>query len=289
MSVQRTPERPSTSSNMARSPEATKRQLSDSAPPNADEKRRKEAAEAPSWSIALFGQMNEKMDSLAAKVDGVEDKLSALDVVSERVDIIEDDVARLFDEVANINISMKTLQDANKLLRAKVKELEENKASKEEVAKNTDSSLRNTITVCGVAMEGPENHWELTKAALARALTEITPEDYTYKYWFRAIQRAHRGKIEEGKIPIIHAIFVSWADKDYVCNLFLGDNPAPNPRKLEIYKKHSKHTEARIKLAVERRKQIREHDKMIKSYVKYPADLMVKKVGEKRYTCVQKF
>ena len=79
--------------------------------------------------------------------------------------------------------------------------------------------------------------------ALAAALAKISP-DYPQKYWVRAIQRAHRGKQADGKVPVIHCKFESWADIDFLTNAFRGDD-AVNPGNLELYEKHCAHTEAR--------------------------------------------
>ena len=167
--------------------------------------------------------------------------------------------------------------------------MEATKADSVWVASIHDEQLRNSMTVCGVKKEPGEKNWTGTKAALAAALDKITPEEFTQCYWVRAIQRAHREKQSEGRIPVIHCKFVSLADHDYVMNLFRGVDAVPNPDKLEFYEKHCAQTEARRKKAVFKRSAVRAQNKAIKVYIKYPADVMVKKPGETRYTCIQKF
>ena len=291
MSTPRTPTKPASSSVTT---ESQKRMLSDSAE-LPEEKRQKDDG-TPQWALKLFGEMGSlreevslKLTDLDAKVSRVDEKLSALEIMNERIDEMEGAVATNTDNIAKIRADIYELRENNNFLREKVEQLEIGKASNEKVAKLQDEQLRNSITVCGVAKATNEKNWKDTKNALVKALNLITPGEYNERYWFRAIQRAHRGKQQPGKIPVIHTKFVSWADKDYILNLFLGSDAPHNPSGIEFYDKFSEETQERRKLALARRKIIRGRDKVIKAYIRFPADLMVMRPGEVRYTCEQKF
>ena len=249
---------------------------------------------------SIENKLEQKVGSTLARVEdkleSVEAKLGAIEGLNARMGEIEDQVTANVDDIENIQENMsrlltdnKKLFAENKQIRETLKKLEDSKADSSWVASIHDEQLRNSMTVCGVKKGPNETYWKGTKATLATALAGLTGEEYSQRYWIRALQRAHRGKETEGKIPVIHCKFVSWADHDMVMNLFRGDDAVPNPDKLEFYEKFSDHTDDRRKKAVVKRTAVRANDKSIKSYIKYPADVMVKKPGETRYTCVQKF
>ena len=278
-------------------PDSSKRLLSDSAPGNDDSKRLKpEPAAAPAWAAALINSMDARFTKLDEKLASVDEKLGTFEGLNMRVGEMEEQVTANTDEIEDIKEGMaklfaenKKLFAENQQLREGIKKLEDTKADSIWVAGIHDEQLRNSLTICGVKKGPGERHWYQTKQILAAALDKLTPAEYPERYWIRAIQRAHRGKQIEGKIPVIHCRFVSWADLDYLMNLFWGDDAVPNPDNLEMYEKHCAHTETRRKKALFKRTSIRAGNNDIKSYIKYPADVMVKKTGESSYTCVQKF
>jgi hypothetical protein len=241
-------------------------------------------------------QQQQQLSNLENKLESVNTKLGAIEGLNARCGEMEDQVTANVDDIEGLRSDMSKVQldqqklfNENKELRDAIKKLEEGKADVGWVAGIHDEQLRNSLTVCGVAKGPNEKYWTGTKATLAEALEKITPAEYTKRYWIRAIQRAHRGKITEGKIPVIHCKFVSWADLDIVVNLFKGEDAVPNPDGLEFYEKFCGPTDERRKKAVTRRTSIRAQNKEIKAHVRYPADLMVKRPGDKSYTCVQKY
>ena len=289
MSTPRTPPRTTEST-----VDSAKRNLSASAPSNDDQKRQKAEAEAPAWAASFFDNMDSKFTSLETKLGSLSDKIDAMEGLHSRVGELEEQVTANSDELEGMQESMARLFAENKKLFAEnaqlregMAKLEATKADSGWVASIHDEQLRNSLTVCGVERKPTEKSWNDCKMALAAALAKISP-DYPQKYWVRAIQRAHRGKQADGKVPVIHCKFVSWADIDFITNAIRGDD-AVNPGNLELYDKHCAHTEARRKKAVLKRSIVRGADKNIKAFVKYPADLMVKKPGDQRYNCIQKF
>ena len=285
--MNRTPPRPTA--------EGQKRNLSDSAE-LPGEKRQKDEDDMPDWAQKLFGEIgslredvSKNFSELDAKVSGVEEKMGALDSLNNRIDEIEGVVVNNSEDIADIKGDVRKLTQENSTLREMIERLQVEKASAEKVTKMHDEQLRNSMTICNVARPRTEKSWLDCKNTLAKALDAITSAEYSQRYWFRAIQRAHRAKQEAGKTPIIHAKFVSWADKDFLMNLLLGTDAPPNPDNIEFYDKFSEETEERRKAALARRKEIRGRDKKIKAYIRFPADLMVKKPGDPEYECVQKF
>ena len=281
--------------NVQRTPDRAKRVLSDSAPQNEDEKRQREGDEGrrrseiddvpPAWAERLFAAMENKLSMVDAKLTRVDEKLSALDLVQERCDDMDDHIAKNADDIVDLREDIAALRIENRELRDKLDE----KADKVEVAKVTDTTLRQSMTVCRVEKAPGEKYWNHTKHALATALAGLTPADKGYDHWYKRIERAHRGKTTPGKIPVIHMKFRSWVDWDYFNNLFKGDQKPDNPDGIQFYEKYSEHTGERRKKALALRYDIRKENKAIKAYIKYPADLHVKKPGEQKYTCVAKF
>ena len=282
--------------------EKAKRVLSDSAPPNENEKRLKEEAEmaavptgAPDWAAGFFSAFQKQLTEINKKVTDVHDRLGALEVIEQRCEdmtgyIVKntDDIVKNTDDITDLKIAVEELRAENVVLRKALEDKADIDYVDEKDAKITDDALRKSMTVCGVVMTGPENRWGDTKRVLANSLATLTP-DLDSDAWFKKIERAHRGGKKEGKIPVIHCKYKSWGSQDRVMNIFRGENPPANPMKLEFYEKFHEHTEARRKKAIAMRKEIREDDKSIKAYVKYPAILRVKKQGELKYTDVAEF
>ena len=249
--------------------ETSKRALSASAPEN-DPKRLKEDATAPAWAVNLFSTMkNELKNDLTSVID---ERMSRLEIINEQVNERCDDMEVKIDKNAD---------DIAKLFA-------ENKQLKEALAKCNDTNMRNSLTICGVKRAQGETFWSHTREALAVALEKMTPPAYDYAYWHKAIERAHRGRSEPGKTPVIHVRMHSWQDWELLTNLFKNPNVS-NPDRVQIYEKYSEHTSDRRKLAIALRYQKKLEFPGCKAHVKYPADLYLKKVGEIKYTCIAKF
>ena len=245
---------------------------------------------SPQWAAQEFSNMNIILTKLVSKIDLMDEKLSGLEAVEERCDEMEEGITKNADGIAALQKDMVDLRAVNADLRDEIIKLKEEKASMKDVAKVTDSTLRSSMTVCGVAKGRDEKYWTGSQKTLALALAELTPaNDKDYNYWYYAIERCHRGKSENGKIPVIHTKFKFWGDFDYLMNLFKREVPIVNPKHIEFYEKFHELTVKRRKDVAARRKEIRGENRAIKAYLRYPADLMVKKPGQAKYICVEKF
>lgn len=251
---------------------SSKRPLSASAPEN-EQKRLREDEGAPAWAISLFSQMkfeltnviDERMGRIEQFHNEVNECCNDIDV---RLDCLEGKVLKNEEDIAEL--------------------LDENKKLKAALADCTDRNMRNSLTICGVTKGQNERYMAHTRQTLATALVKITPAEYDYDYWLNAIERAHRGKQEPGKTPVIHVRILNWQDWDLLINLFRKPNHT-NPDKLEIYEKYSEHTTQRRKLALALRKEKLKEFPGCKANVRYPANLFIKKNGEEHYTCVARF
>ena len=247
-------------------PEETsqKRPLSQSAPEN-DSKRQKDEP-APAWAQRFFADMKESL------ADMIDDRLGT---ISERVEVVNNRVETLEERV-------KRNEDLIAAQAETIKQLESNGARMQ------DDQLRNSLTICDVPRRPEEKHGEHTRLALAKALSVVAPRK-NYPQWVEAIQRAHRAKKPQpGKIPVIHVKFLNWQDVNALQSIFMtGD--FENPDGIHIYGKYSAHTEARRKIAVEKRKELVKAFPGCKAHLKYPAEVWMKKPHEKNYSLIEKF
>ena len=170
------------------SSESSKRNLSDSAPVNEDQKRQKaEDLAAPAWAASFFTSLEEKLDSKLSTVQNqltaLGDKIEALEGINSRVGELEEQVGANTEEIETVNESMarlfqenKQLFDQNRQLREGLAKLEATKADTVWVAAIHDEQLRNSMTICGVERLPNEKSWNDCKKALAKALAKLGPE-----------------------------------------------------------------------------------------------------------------
>ena len=158
MSTPRTPPRTTESA-----VDGAKRNLSDSAPSNDDQKRQKAEAEAPAWAASFFDNIDSKFTSLETKIGVLSDKIDAMEGLNSRVGELEEQVTANTDELEGMQESMARLFAENKKLFAENAQLREGmakleitKADSGWVASIHDEQLPNSLTVCGVEKKPTE-------------------------------------------------------------------------------------------------------------------------------------
>ena len=194
-------------------------------------------------------------------------RLQKLDVVSERCDIMEDSIDKNSENIAEL--------------------FNENRELKQALAEQIDRGMRNNLNVTGIIRIPTEKSWDDCRDVLAAELAKAssTP-DKNAAYWTSAIERAHRAPAKPGNIPVIHSKFKSWDDVNYILDLFKKPNAKFG---FQAFEQFSERTSERRKKALARRKELKAADPTIKSYVRYPADLRVKKLTDNDYKTVATF
>ena len=197
----------------------------------------------------------------------IDEKMKKLDVITQRCDNMEDNIHKNSDDIALL--------------------FQENQELKEELAEQIDRGMRSNLTVAGVGKLPQERTWDDTRAALASELAKISVPEKSAQYWIAAIDRAHRApRAPAGKTLVINAKFKFYDDVEYLLELFKKPNTKYT---FQVYQQFSERTSERRKKALALRKQMKDADKLIKGYVKYPAILRIKKPSDSDYQTVATF
>ena len=194
-----------------------------------------------------------------------------------------------------LNVTNKIATDnANEIvqLKSELESLKEN----QEVLKNqvddlTNRNMRKTIIFRGVS-EVPHENWAATEQILVDLLVRqlnVAPETAS-----RMIERAHRGKRTNNNNnkqtpPPIYAKFYDWKDSQLVLDRFKKLNFTQKNLNIFTDQMYSPFLTARRNQALIERKSLKESGTIVSGYVAYPANLMVKKTGDKGYTKHQSF
>ena len=242
-----------------------KRSLSASAPENDDQKRPRNDEEAPAWAVNLFNSMEERITSQLTSI--IDLRMQKLELVSQRCDSMEDSINKNSEDIVEL--------------------FNENRELKQALAEQIDRGMRNNLNITGIIRNPTEKSWDDCRDVLATELAKAssTP-DKNVAYWTSAIERAHRAPAKPGNIPVIHSKFKIWDDVNYILNLFKKPNAKLG---FQAFEQFSERTSERRKKALARRKELKAADPTIKSYVRYPADLRVKKLTDNDYKTVATF
>ena len=250
---------------------APKRDLSTSSLVDMDEKRQKlNDDEAPAWAKRLFSEVFSTLEHTKNNTNKIVNTVQEVKV----------DVAKIKDDVENFKYRMNEIEDkqleleeVNGALNDKVEKLEL------QCAETIDRSMRASLTVHHIPKNAKET-WDDTANILAKFLAEnsTVPE----AEWKGRIERAHRGKT-----TVIHIAFESWKHAEMVRLLFrdkqgkIGD--------VFCLDKYSPHTQDRRTKAYQFRKDYRERNHGAKLFLRYPAIVMCKKVGDVTYNEVVRY
>ena len=194
-------------------------------------------------------------------------RLQKLDVVSERCNNMKDRIYKNSEDIAEL--------------------FRENRELKQALAEQIDRGMRNNLNITGIIRNPTEKSWDDCRDVLATELAKAssTP-DKNVAYWTSAIERAHRAPAKPGNIPVIHSKFKIWDDVNYILDLFKKPNAKLG---FQAFEQFSERTSERRKKALARRKELKAADPTIKAYVRYPADLRIKKLTDNDYKTVATF
>jgi hypothetical protein len=255
------------------SSEAEKRALSSSSDQEqSQEKRPKINEEVPEWARTLLSEvahcknntnaimltvndLKNELRGVKADVEGLGDRLTNLEMKQEASD------KRL---VAAEN-EIEDLKDENKRLHGRIDTL-------------TDNSMRDTLTVHHIPRQGKES-WDDTETILAEFLAKNTTQ--SVNDWLGKITRAHRGKPTSN---VIHVLFRNWKWAQEVRELFRVKQGKIGS--VFCLDKYSIKTQDRRNLAQDKRDKYRRDFPGTKLWIKYPAILMAKHVGDEKYSAI---
>ena len=139
-------------------------------------------------------------------------------------------------------------------------------------------SLRKTLIFKNVKHQVTENSW-------SKVLTEASKKEITTN-----IERAHRvqnnsetsGERSNNTPPYLVAKIANWEFSKRIKSAFIVKNQNGNSR-VFVSQMYSKSLTLRRNQALKHRYELKEGDPSVQGYVRYPATLMIKRAGERKY------
>jgi hypothetical protein len=221
-------------------------------------------------------------------------------MINQNVNEMKRDLKNLEKKVEKVEEKCEFFDGRFQAMEIRVEKLEkaaaEDKIEKEilqgKLAKATDHTLRDSISIHNIPQHGPEK-WPFTKRLLSKFLAKemAGPDDDEGKIneeaaaWYLKLERAHRGKTN-----VIHCAFESWVHAEEVRDFFASKQGKVGVNSdIFVMDKFSDHTLERRKLASAFRDNYRKSHNGVKIWTKYPATLMAKHVGELKYNPIATF
>ena len=225
-----------------------------------------------------LAQVNSSIGDIKVELRKQNDSIIALD---SRVSANDDRLDDLQDQIKDLQLWNVQQQEDNDKLKGEVASV------RGDLTEQIDRSLRDQLMICGLPKDSAkEKYWDDTITAVAEWLAANSSKPY--KYWDKAIIRAHRGSFrpdKPGPTPI-HCIF-RWRVTEEVRDLFMK---AKNKiGSVTIKDKFSDPTQARVNEALIYRRGLLNENSELKIKVSYPAKVMVKAKGESRYKFDKEF
>ena len=150
-------------------------------------------------------------------------------------------------------------------------------------------SLRKTLIFKNIKHQVNENSWSNTKKVLIDEISKVLTEAYKEEIATN-IERAHRvqnnsetsGKRSNNTPPYLVAKIANWEFSKRIKSAFIVKNQNGNSR-VFVSQMYSKSLTLRRNQALKHRYELKEGDPSIQGYVRYPATLMIKRAGERKY------
>ena len=238
--------------------------------------------------------LDERLGSMATKEDVqqiLSDRLSTMETT------ITNNVKRHFDEtITNLVIKTQKLEaelyDKNGVidgLRTEIGELRgEMKKLHSEVDDQINRNMRNNIIIKDLPEVNSDDEREDTRQLVITTLADMSDGKYSEDYLDQYIDRAHRGKkLRDGERRGPRHVYVKFLSSQLVDDFVLFARSSDGT--IRIDKQYSKPVTDRRNLAFMERKTLKRQKTIVGGYVEFPAKLMVKFPGQKKYTLHKEF
>jgi hypothetical protein len=222
-----------------------------------------EETDMPSWARTILAEVTAVRNNTNAIMITVDDMKREIRGVKSDVGDLE---ARLIALEVKLEKSDKKIADLEK----------EKEEAKGEIAKLTDDSMRDTLTIHKIPRKIGKETWTDTEKILAQFLADNS--NRSMADWLAKIVRAHRGKPTS---TVIHCLFADWRDSQEVKELFRSNRGKIGT--VYVLEKFSIRTQDRRNLANTKREAERATNPSAKLWIKYPATLMCQLPGEEGY------
>ena len=239
-------------------------------------------------SECLTSVFNTQKQELMVKFDEIRDSLlgEIKNLKEENLAIRKDfdevrEIAKMNEgEILRLSSTINSLVDQNKLQAKQFSDISEL------LEDRTNRQLRSTLVFKGVPKHHSEKTWDDTRDVLAstvNSLLDISKEEASSLF-----ERVHRGRDHEHGPGHIYCKVFNWNHSEKLKEDFLNLNKSKNSR-IRCEQKYGPRTTNRRNLALVLRKKLKEEGEIVSGYLNFPARLMVKKMGEDKYTELKDF
>ena len=206
-----------------------------------------------------------KVESTAKKALSVaESNSETIKTNTDKIETCEFETDQLKEQVNNLNQEVKEL--------------------KEELEDSKNRSMRKTLIFKNIPLSKSKENWEECKTVLVNEIKKVMPS-YSSDEILSKIERAHRAKENKHiKIPAIIAKFTNWSFSEAIKDAFIREISSSNGHPIYVSQMYTPALTARRNQAMITRKELKSNDSSIQAYVKFPAVLMIKKEGERKYS-----
>ena len=190
------------------------------------------------------------------------------------------------DEIEGLRLEMKEQSDKISKQFETISKLES------EIEELKNRSLRKTLMFKNIKYQQvSESSWSTTKPVLIELISRILPETTKEEIW-NNIERAHRihskGTSSNGSPPYLIVKMLNWEFSENVKSAFIQENKNGRSQ-VFVSQMYSKSLTLRQNQALKHQHEMKEEDPSIQGYIRYPATLMIKRPGEKKYKVQKEF
>ena len=149
------------------------------------------------------------------------------------------------------------------------------------------TTIRKTLIFKNIIQEQWKESWAESKSIVAREINKVMPE-IQLRQILSQIERAHCSTTEShSKYGPIIVNFSDWGFSEDIKSAFVKASKDEN--RIYVSQMYSPVITSRRNDAMKKRRKLKNKDKDIQGYVKYPATLMIKKPGDPKYSVYQEF
>ena len=230
-----------------------------------------------------FAEFSEKLASIEEKFDKTTKEIYLkLDKIEKDTEESRIKSSKNTDEIEGLKFQISDQNEQISRQNETISELES------EIEELKNRSLRKTLIFKNSKHQVNENSWSDTKNVLideiSKVLTEASREEIATN-----IERAHRVQNNSetrnrsnNTPPYLVAKVANWEFSERIKAAFMVKNQNGNSR-VFVSQMYSKSLTLRRNQALKHRYELKEGDPSIQGYVRYPATLMIKRAGERKY------
>ena len=238
--------------------------------------------------------LNEKFDEFSNKLASIEEKFDTtareiyikMEQIEKKAEDAKANASNNSDEIESLTFEMKEQIDKISKQFETISELES------EIEELKNRSLRKNLMFKSIKYQrANESSWSDTKSVLIDQISRVLPETNKEEI-SNNIERTHKvhskGTSSNGSPPDLVVKMVNWEFSEKVKSAFIQENQNGRSQ-VFVSQMYSKSLTLRRNQALKHRHEMKEEDPSIQGCIRYPATLMIKRPGEKKYKVEKEF